>query len=110
MWLLGGWGGNVTDPHPAVTYCRAGMGANNTGKSCNMNDVWSSRDGAAWSQLTFENPGNVWDPRHAMCTYVLGDTLWIAAGNDWDMSNRHGNWSGSAGTVNEVWGLTLPHT
>ena len=86
MWVLGGWA--------APNGYNASRGVN-----YNANDVWTSADGKNW-----ERSGDpAWNGRHAPSVQVLGDRIWLMAGNNW------GNYShGIHGTVNEVWSLQLP--
>jgi hypothetical protein len=50
----------------------------------NFNDVWYSRDGSAWERLETES---VWEERHELSPFVLGDALWVVAGNAWPLMN-----------------------
>ncbi len=73
MWLLGGY------------TLKDGKG--------NLNDVWTSTDGATWTQASFDV---IWGPRHEMSAYVQDDKIWIMGG--FDGKELH----------NDVWSLHLP--
>lgn len=47
-------------------------------KGGNRNDVWYSKDGAAWTEL----PKTPWKPRHAASLIVHDGDLWMIAGNN----------------------------
>lgn len=72
IWLLGGFRGQPTWN--------------------NFDDVWHSADGRTWEK--FSTP-TIWSARHELSAYVLGDALWVVAGNAWPL-------------VNDVWRLRLP--
>jgi hypothetical protein len=70
LWVLGGWS---NEPNR------------------NWNDVWHSRDGKAWKQLTTPT---LWKERHEHSAYVFQDAIWIAGGHAQPLSS-------------EVWKLEL---
>lgn len=84
LWVLGGWAMPNHNGTPPVG-------------NFNANDVWSSEDGAEWTRMATPP----WTRRHAPCTQVFRDKLWLFAGNDWGNPAFHG-------TVDEVWSLELP--
>lgn len=72
MWLIGGW--NPRDKQHFPLIC--------------SNDVWSSVDGAAWTEQrpnTFRNrnfdPAADWEGRHTAGYAVFQDKLWIIGGD-----------------------------
>jgi len=68
-------------------------GAHNQNESWeNLGDVWFSKNGRDWTQLTSKV---TWKERHEHSVYVLDDKLWIAGGHAKPLSN-------------EVWSLELP--
>lgn len=72
MWVLGGW--------------------HKTGGHTNLDDVWYSKDGKAWTQLKSDV---VWKERHEHSTFVYQDKIWVTGGHAKPL-NR------------EVWTLTVP--
>ena len=58
----------------------------------NLGDVWSTRDGVHWEQLSARES---FAPRHEPSCYVYHGSLWVVAGNCWPL-------------VNDAWRLTLP--
>ncbi|HPP51477.1 MAG TPA: hypothetical protein PK777_00895 [Thermoguttaceae bacterium] len=54
------------------------LGGYSPDKGRNLNDVWYSPDGAAWTQL----PDPPWPPRHAASVFVFDNAMWIVTGNN----------------------------
>jgi len=54
------------------------------------NDVWSSPDGANWTQVLAQAP---WTPRQYQCITVFDNKIWMMAGGDAE----------SQGGLNDVW-------
>jgi hypothetical protein len=53
-------------------------------KWINLNDIWTSDDGATWHEL--KSP-HIWSPRHEISPYVKDGKLWVVAGNSWPLTN-----------------------
>jgi hypothetical protein len=70
MWVLGGW----------------------SREHGNFGDVWYSRNGRDWKELT---SSVMWDPRHEHSAYVFKDRIWVAGGY-------------AASLNSEVWTLSIP--
>jgi hypothetical protein len=88
MWLLGGWNPGDKKHFPRI---------------CN-NEVWSSRDGSAWSlekpntflDASFNALGD-WEGRHTAGYVVFKDKMWIVGG-DVNQGHYHGDvWNSSDG-------------
>jgi Kelch motif protein len=74
MWVLGGWSNDPAQP------------------SQNWGDVWYSKDGKDWKQLSSKV---IWKERHEHSAYVFQDKIWIAGGHAKPLSS-------------EVWSLEIP--
>ncbi len=94
MWVLGGWYNGRLPDHSA------------------SHEVWSSRDGATWNQVTAAAP---WSARIAGGVVVFQDKLWLLGGTenyyfgdatslkndvwysedgqDWQLATEHAEWS-----------------
>jgi N-acetylneuraminic acid mutarotase len=72
IWVLGGWGGD-----------RDGR---------DLNDVWSSSDGAHWTRVTASAP---WSGRNGHSAVVFNDRLWVLGG--WGKGEK------GDGNLNDVW-------
>jgi hypothetical protein len=68
LYLLGGENGFLCTAGPAGLQCPY------------FNDVWRSRDGADWRQLT---PAAGWTARPGLQSQVLGDTIVVFGGFGW---------------------------
>ena len=82
IWMLGGWA------MPTAFNTTVGGHPN-----FNMNDVWSSADGAVWER----DADAAWNQRHAPCVVAAADGIWVLSGNNWNYTRD------PHGTVNEVW-------
>ena len=106
MWLIGGW-------NPSILT-----------KKCS-NDVWSSTDGANWTQVkanTFTDsydPATDWEGRHTAGYVVYQDKMWIVGGDPLQGHYQYDVWNSTDGAnwthVNEnnpvPWGpRALHHT
>jgi hypothetical protein len=88
MWLLGGW----TGPR--------------------YNDVWSSTDGATWTQVRANSPTDpkMWEPRHTAGYAVFKNKMWVIGGDPNSGHYQPDVWSSSDGvnwveaTSNAPWG------
>ena len=74
MWFMGGWYNGRLEGHSA------------------SNAVWSSTNGAQWTQL---NSDVIWKECHEHSAYVFKDQIFVAGGHAKPLSN-------------EVWSLELP--
>lgn len=61
LWIMGGWYNGRLPGHSA------------------SNQVWSSRDGADWTQIT---PQAGWSPRLAAATVVFQNKIWVLGGTE----------------------------
>jgi N-acetylneuraminic acid mutarotase len=124
IWLLGGWGGQdlndvwsspdgahwsrVTaaapwsgrNGHSATVFdgrlwVLGGWGKREKGGDGNLNDVWSSADGARWKKSAGRIP---WAPRNHQSAVVYGDKLWVLGG--WGETGQAG---AQEGNLNDVW-------
>ena len=77
MWLLGG-------------YSRSQPG--NPESGVNLNDVWTSVDGARWTRM---QSAETWSPRHEMSVWVNNDRIYLGGGFDGN-ALRSDVWSLSA--------------
>ena len=90
MWLMGGWYNGRLPGHSA------------------SNEVWSSRDGANWTQVT-SHAG--WTPRLAAGAVVFKGKMWILGGTENyyfgdDTSLKNDVWSSADG---KKWECVTPH-
>lgn len=76
MWLMGGWYNGRLPGHEATSA------------------VWSSTDGAKWTQAT---PAAAWSPRIAAAAVVFQDRMWILGGTE----NYY--FGDAASLKNDVW-------
>jgi len=53
-------------------------------ESKNFAESWTTTDGVSWEQVPSEQ---IWSPRHEPTIYVYKDTLYLAAGNSWPLTN-----------------------
>jgi hypothetical protein len=72
MWVLGGW--------------------QKSKDRTNLDDVWHSKDGKAWTQLKSDV---VWKERHEHSTFVYQDKIWVTGGHAKPLNG-------------EVWTLEVP--
>lgn len=80
MWIMGGLNGNET------------IGEDNTieyWKAPHFNDIWHSKDGVQWNQVTASAE---WSPRRSMSAVFFKDKLWM-----------FGGWSPTTGYTNDIW-------
>ena len=90
MWLMGGWNNGRLPGHSA------------------SNEVWSSSDGANWTQVT-SHAG--WTPRLAAGAVVFKDKMWILGGTENyyfgdEASLKNDVWSSADG---KNWECVTPH-
>lgn len=106
MWLLGGWNPGDKTHFPLI---------------CN-NEVWSSKDGAAW---TLEKPntfiskdfnsGTDWEGRHTAGYVVFNDRMWIVGGDLNQGHHQNDVWASADGkkweciTDNVTWAPRILH-
>jgi N-acetylneuraminic acid mutarotase len=79
MWLLGG-NGRTSPQDPATVF--------------NLNDVWTSTDGARWTRI--QSPA-IWTARDAVSAWVLNDRIYIGGG-----------FAPGGVLSSEMWSLQLP--
>jgi hypothetical protein len=90
IWFMGGW------------YNGRLPGAKAT------NEIWSSRDGAAWDRI---EPTTCWSPRFAAGTAVFKNRMWVLGGlvenfNGTEADRRNDVWSSADG---KIWTRELEH-
>jgi hypothetical protein len=73
------------------------LGGNDTGAATGRrNDVWSSSDGAAWTQ---ETPNAAWSGREALTVLVYNNALWLTGGRDSVGTHYNSVWTSVNGST-----------
>jgi hypothetical protein len=67
------------------------------------NDVWHSKDGKEWVQAT---PSAQWSPRAYHNAVVLGDSIYVFGGGNYQTSGEYGKAHKGGFVVNDVWKST----
>ncbi len=91
MWVMGGINENIVDNDA-------------------LNDVWSSSDGVAWTQV---QGIAAWPARRTFGSVVYRDSLWVIGGVDTNFDTRNDVWASADGvdwvlkTANSGWPSTI---